>query len=165
MKLALIAAMTDQRVIGRGGRLPWALPEDLKRFKALTLGHPLIMGRKTWDSLPKKPLPGRPNLVLSRDPHFKAEEAQVFGSLKAAVGELAPSFPLAFVIGGEALFKEALPLAERLYLTLIHHPFEGDTYFPELDLEEGPWRVATRAKGLSQGEPAFEYEFLEAIRS
>jgi dihydrofolate reductase len=167
MKLALIAAMTDQHVIGKDGRLPWSLPEDLKHFKALTLGHPLIMGRKTWDSLPFKPLPGRPNLVLSRDPQFKAEGAQVFSSLKAAVGELAASYPLAFVIGGEALFREALPLAERLCLTLVHHPFEGDTYFPQLDLEEGPWRVESRMKARHEAAdgPSYEYEFLEATRS
>src|SRR5687767_10290451 len=114
MKLAIIAAMTDARVIGKENQLPWRLGADLKRFKELTMAHPMIMGRKTWESLPKRPLPGRPNLVISRNPGYEAPGAMVCHTLKQAVGELAPSHAWAFVIGGAALFSEALPLAERL---------------------------------------------------
>jgi dihydrofolate reductase len=163
MKLAIIAAMTPERVIGKSGRLPWTLSEDLRRFKALTSGHPLIMGRKTWESLPKKPLPGRRNIVLSRTPGYEAPGAEVFSTLKQAVGELAPENVLAFVIGGAALFKEALPVAERLYLTLIHHPFEGDVLFPEYALSD--WKIISRVRASSLGKPAFDYEFIDALRS
>jgi len=161
MKLAIIAAMTGERVIGAGNSLPWRLSQDLKRFKELTLGHPVIMGRKTWESLPKKPLPGRPNIVLSRNPQFLAEGAEVFGTLKQAVGDLAPSHALAYVIGGAALFAEALKVAERLHLTLIHHDFKGDVYFPEFD--RGAWKETLREKG--QSDEGWDYEFIDMVRA
>ena len=157
MKLALIAAMTDRGVIGRDNGLPWKLSEDLKRFKRLTLGHPVIMGRKTWESLPKKPLPERPNIVLSRSPGLEAQGAVVCATLKQAVGELAPSHKLAFVIGGAGLFAEALPLAEILHLTLVHHEFEGDVFFPEFD--RARWREIAREKGVSDA--GWEFEFVD----
>jgi dihydrofolate reductase len=157
MKLALIAAMTERGVIGRDNQLPWSLAEDLKRFKRLTLGHPLIMGRKTWESLPKKPLPERPNVVLSRSPGFEAPGATVCATLKQAVGGLAPSHKLAFVIGGAGLFAEALPLAERLHLTLIHHDFPGDVFFPHWD--KAHWSETAREKGSSP--EGWGYEFID----
>jgi dihydrofolate reductase len=161
MKLAVIAAMTDARVIGSKGQLPWRLPEDLKRFKRLTLGHPVIMGRRTWESLPKKPLPDRPNIVVSRTPGFEAPGATVCLSLKQAVGELAPSYARAFVIGGAALFAEALPVAELLFLTLIHAPFEGDVHFPEFEL--GRFRETNREKASS--EAGWDYEFVDLVKA
>ena len=157
MKLALIAAMTDSGVIGRDNGLPWKLSEDLRRFKALTMGHPVIMGRKTWESLPKKPLPGRANVLLSRSAGYQAEGATVCTTLKQAVGELAPSHKLAFVIGGAGLFAEALPLAEILHLTLIHHDFKGDVFFPAWDPSR--WRELARQPGRS-GE-GWDYEFVD----
>lgn len=163
MKLAIIVAMTSDRVIGQKGRLPWILSEDLRHFKALTFGNPVIMGRKTWESLPKKPLPGRRNIVLSRSPQFKAEGAEVFGSLKQGLSALASEEGTVFVIGGAALFKEALPLAERLCITLIHHPFEGDVFFPDYELRD--WKIVSRVKAASLAEPAFDYEFIDALRS
>lgn len=161
MKLAIIAAMTDARVIGRDNQLPWRLSADLQRFKRLTLGHPVIMGRKTWESLPKKPLPERPNIVLSRTPDYDAPGAIVCQTLKQAVGELAPSHGLAFVIGGAALFFEALPLAERLHLTLIHKDFPGDVYFPKF--EPGPWKESLREAGTS--DEGWAYEFVDLIKA
>jgi dihydrofolate reductase len=161
MKLALIAAMAEGRVIGLGNALPWKLGEDLKRFKRLTLGHPVVMGRRTWESLPFKPLPGRENIVLSRTPGFEAPGATVCATLKQAVGELAPSFPLAFVIGGAGLFAEALPVAERLYLTLIHHPFQGDVFFPEFDPAQ--WHETARERGKSP--EGWEYEFVDLSKA
>jgi dihydrofolate reductase len=160
MKLAIIAAMTDARVIGKEQALPWRLSEDLKRFKRLTLGHPVIMGRKTWASLPKKPLPDRPNIVLSRTPGFEAVGALHCSTLKQAVGELAPEHAVAFVIGGAALFAEALPLAETLHLTLIHHPFEGDVYFPNFDQA----RYVELARQRFTSESGWDYEFLDLGR-
>lgn len=157
MKLAIIAAMTDAGVIGNQQQLPWRLSEDLKRFKRLTLGHPVIMGRKTWESLPKKPLPERPNIVLSRSPGFEAEGAIVCSTLKQAVGELAPSYKLAYVIGGASVFAEALPIAELLYLTFIHHDFPGDVHFPNFD--RGRFREAARE--AHQGPEGWSYEFVD----
>jgi len=136
MTLSIIVAMTEERVIGKDNRLPWHIPEDLKRFKKITMGHPIIMGRKTFESL-GRPLPGRSNIVLSGNFGFKAEGVHVVRSLKEAL-ELAQGLEGGeehFVIGGETLFREAFPKAQKLYLTLIHRPFPGDTYFPEFDLE------------------------------
>ena len=160
MKLAVIAAMTDARVIGRDNAMPWRLGEDLRRFKRLTLGHPVIMGRRTWQSLPVKPLPERPNVVLSRSPGFSADGAVTCSTLKQAVGELAPSHQLAFVIGGAALFAEALPVAEILHLTLIHHAFEGDVFFPPFDI--GSWRESSRESHMT--EAGWSYEFVDLNR-
>jgi dihydrofolate reductase len=158
MKLAIIAALSlPNRVIGREGKLPWHLSEDLKRFKRLTLGHPVIMGRKTYESLPKKPLPGRPNIVISRNGEFHAPEATVCSSLKQAVGELAADHGLAYVIGGASLFAEALAVAEGLHLTLIHQDFPGDAFFPEIDFSR--WRETGREKHRSP--EGWDYEFVD----
>lgn len=161
MKLAIIAAMTDARVIGKDNALPWRLSADLQRFKRLTSGNAVIMGRKTWESLPKKPLPDRANIVLSRSPGFEAPGATVCTTLKQAVGELAPSFPLAFIIGGSSLFAEALPMAELLHLTLIHHDFDGDVYFPEFD--SGRFRELKRESAAA--EAGWTYEFVDMVRA
>lgn len=130
MTVSLIAAVARNGVIGRAGALPWRLPEDLKRFKRLTLGHPVVMGRKTFASI-GKPLPGRDSIVLSRDPAFRPAGARVARSLEEALA-LAGSGEV-FVIGGEAVYREALPRADRLYLTLLDRDFEGDARFPDYD--------------------------------
>jgi dihydrofolate reductase len=134
-------------VIGRDGGLPWRLSSDLKLFKALTLGKPLIMGRKTWDSLPRKPLPGRMNLVLSRDGSFEPQGAlafedfaEAFSVAKEQAGE--DGVDEVCVIGGAALFDLALPRAKRLYLTEVEADVDGDVYFPPFD--EGGWREVRR---------------------
>lgn len=138
MTLALIWARTPAGVIGAGGTLPWHLPEDLAHFKALTHGHPVIMGRSTWLSLPRRPLPGRPNIVLSRDPGFAPDGAAVAPSLPAALA-VAGS---AWVIGGGAVYAEALPLADRVVETVVDLEVDGDTFAPALDPRE--WRLADR---------------------
>ncbi len=163
MKLAILAAMTDDWVIGKQGRLPWRLPEDLARFKQLTLGHPLIMGRKTWESLPKKPLPGRTNVVLSRQADYVAPGALVTASLAEALSKLGAEAEPAFVIGGAELFQEALPLADSMLLTLIHHPFEGDVFFPEFSMAD--WQLLSRTSARSGGEAGFDYEFVDFGRA
>ena len=132
--LTLIAAVAHHGSIGRDNALLWHLPEDMARFKALTLGHPVIMGRKTWDSLPAKfrPLPGRRNLVLSRDMGLQLEGAEVFTSLKDALLACVAAKQV-FVVGGAQIYAEALPIADRLELTEIDAPFEADAFFPAWD--------------------------------
>ena len=140
--LTLIAAVARNGVIGIDNRLPWHLPADLKHFKALTLGHAVIMGRKTWESLPAqfRPLPGRRNIVVTRDAGYRTEGATVVLSLPAAIG--AADNSEAFVIGGAQLYAAAMPLADRLQLTAIDTTFEGDTFFPAIDPHQ--WREAAR---------------------
>jgi dihydrofolate reductase len=171
MRLTLIAALTwPGRVIGRENRIPWHLAEDLKRFKALTSGHPVVMGRNTWESLPFK-LPGRFNLVVSSRPLETLAKPKgalpdaVAESLEAAV-ERARSEAGGedvFVIGGARLYAAALPLAERLVLTLVHRPFEGDVLFPAWNAQD--WRETHREiRGADEG-AGFAYEFLELHRT
>lgn len=124
--------MDRNRVIGKDGELPWRLPNDLKRFKRLTQGHPILMGRKTWESI-GRPLPGRLNLVLTRDPAFQAEGVEVVRSPEEAL-EKTGDRPWLFVIGGEHVYGAFLPRAERLYLTRVDAETEGgDAFFPEWD--------------------------------
>ncbi|MDQ8022434.1 MAG: dihydrofolate reductase [Moraxellaceae bacterium] len=130
-KIALIAAVAKNGVIGRDNTLPWRLPEDLKRFKALTLGHPIIMGRKTWDSL-GRPLPGRENIVITRQAGFAAEGARVVHGLQEAI-EACADKDTAFIIGGAQLYTQALPQADLLFLTEVDAEVEGDALFPPFD--------------------------------
>jgi dihydrofolate reductase len=129
-----VAAVARGGVIGRGGALPWRIPEDAERFRVLTMGHPVVMGRKTWDSLPDRfrPLPGRRNVVVTRNPAWQAEGAERAGSLDDALGRLEGA-PRVFVMGGGELYAEALPLADELVLTEVDAAVEGDTVFPEWD--------------------------------
>jgi dihydrofolate reductase len=133
MTITLIAAMAENRVIGRNGSIPWDLPEDRKRFRALTLGHPVIMGRTTWQSLPR-PLDGRTIIVLSRNREFSPSGDVPAGSLEEALALAAKAVgnDEVFIAGGGDLYQQALPLADRIYLTLIHREIPGDISFPEL---------------------------------
>lgn len=138
MRLTLIAALGPGRLIGKDGGLPWRLPADLRRFKALTVGHVVVMGRKTYESI-GRPLPNRRNLVLSRDPSFAPDGVEVFRSLDLALSAVAAAAAAeVFVIGGAAVYREALPRADRLELTQVDGSFEGDVFFPEFD--ESEWR-------------------------
>jgi dihydrofolate reductase len=145
--IAIVVARSRNGVIGRDGGLPWRLRSDMALFKATTMGKPVIMGRKTWDSLPKKPLPGRMNLVLSRDGSFEPKTALVSQDWSEALEiarEQAQEDGAAevCVIGGEALFALALPKARRLYLTEVQADVEGDARFPDFD--ESRWREVRR---------------------
>ena len=131
MRVVIVAAIGENGVIGRDGRLPWRLPADLKRFKELTMGRPMVMGRKTWDSI-GRPLPGRRSLVLSRDPDFAAPGATVVRSAEEALLLAEPAEEL-MVIGGGAIYTLFLPLADRLELTRVHVDLEGDAHFPPFD--------------------------------
>lgn len=156
-ELAMIVAAAENRVIGRDNQIPWHLSEDLKRFKKITMGHPLIMGRKTFESL-GKPLPGRPHLVLSRQADYQPEGVRVFGDLPAA---LQAAGDRAFVIGGEAVFKEAYPRATTLYFTRVHATPEGDAYFPDV-----PWEQEFVVEDEQAGQAAdgTRYTFVTARR-
>ncbi len=141
--LALIAACARYRVIGIDNRMPWHLPEDMKFFRETTRGKPVIMGRKTWESLPDafRPLPGRANIVVSRNAAYPADGATVVGSLPDAL-TAAGDADIVFVMGGAELYRQALPIADRLYLTEIDADFAGDAFFPELTTDD--WREAQR---------------------
>lgn len=133
MRISIIAAMSENGVIGREGRLPWHLSADLKRFKRLTMGHTLVMGRKTWESI-GRPLPGRRMVVISRQPGYRAEGVEVVSSLDAALDVAsAAGDDEAFVIGGGEIYRLALPYADRVYMTLVLANVEGDAHFPEVD--------------------------------
>ena len=148
MKLAVICAMSKNRVIGRDNGLPWHLPGDLKHFKETTLGSPIIMGRKTWDSI-GRPLPGRINIIVSRSSGIKSDGAKTFSSLPRAL-ELAEKSLIRgnakeiFVIGGAELYREAFPLASRLYLTRVDSVIEGDTYLEGFN--EADWVEVSRTR-------------------
>lgn len=131
-RLSLIAAVAANGVIGSDNALPWRLPEDLKRFKALTLGHPVIMGRRTHESI-GRPLPGRRNIVISRNAAYRAEGCEVAASLGEAINACISADDEIFVIGGAQIYAAAMPLAQRLYLTEIRREFPGDARFPAID--------------------------------
>jgi dihydrofolate reductase len=137
MEIIIIAAMAENRVIGRDNALPWSLKEDMAHFKELTLGWPCIMGRKTWESLPKRPLPGRLNIVVSRTMAAEAAPGTsssplVFSSLREALTHCAGTQKV-FICGGASLYKEALAFATAIELTLIHKQYAGDVFFPDID--------------------------------
>jgi dihydrofolate reductase len=136
MRIALVVAMARNRVIGRGNALPWRLPADLAYFKRVTLGRPVVMGRRTYESI-GRPLPGRKNIVVSRNPQFLAPGCTVVHTLDAA-WDAAAGADEACVIGGTTLFEETLPIAEVIHLTEVEAEVEGDTFFPEFDRSE--WR-------------------------
>jgi dihydrofolate reductase len=152
-RLYLIAAVAANGIIGAKGQLPWSLPQDLQHFKRLTLGHPVIMGRRTWESL-KGPLPGRDNIVVSASPGYEAPGAAVAGSLAGALA-LCAGEPLAFVIGGSRLFEESLPLADGLVLTEIGRDYPGDTWFPSYDRSR--WKEAQRERHEAADGTKFDF--------
>ena len=156
--LALIAAVARNGVIGAANALPWRLPEDLKRFRALTTGHAVIMGRKTWESLPR-PLPGRQNIVITRQPAFAPAGADVACSLPAALDAVRMPAP-AFCIGGGEIYAMALPHADTLHVTEIDRDFAGDTRFPAID----PAIWGETAREQHRGVEGFDYAFVTYTR-
>lgn len=160
MRIALIAAMSENRVIGKDQRLPWHLSADLKRFRQLTLGKPILMGRKTHESI-GKPLPGRENLVLTTDAGYRAPGCTVVYS-PAEAQAAARDAPELMVIGGAALYRKFLPKADRLYVTLIHRSFEGDTFFPEIDWQD--WREVWRETVHDDAVSGLQYSFVDYER-
>ncbi|MCK5875623.1 MAG: dihydrofolate reductase [Alcanivoracaceae bacterium] len=167
MKLSLIVAKATNGCIGRDNKLPWYLPGDLKYFKQATFGKPIIMGRKTWESL-KGPLPGRANIVISRQRGYVAEGARVVASLDEAI-RLAESIAVidgvdeVVVIGGAQIYAEALPRADVLYITEVHADVEGDAFFPEYDASV--WQEAGRQDFSAEGPNPYDYSFVVLQRA
>lgn len=160
MTISLIAAVTENNVIGRDGGMPWHLPEDLKYFKQTTLGHTVIMGRKTWDSLGKyAPLPDRTNIVVSRNAHTQEYKkgAEFYLTLSNVLKVLDKNKDELFVIGGGQIYQEAISLAKRLYLTRIHATIEGDTFFPDIPSD---FKLIKSTPGQNQ-DPKLTFEVWE----
>lgn len=162
MRVSLIAALAENRVIGLNNALPWRLPNDLKRFRRLTTGHAVIMGRKNYESI-GKPLPGRVNIVVTRNHDYRADGCLIAHSLDEALS-LAGEDPEIFVIGGAQIYREALPRAERLYLTQVHAAVTGDTFFPEIGHRD--WEETMRERHEADDKHAYAYSFvvLERIK-
>ncbi len=170
IKLCLIVAQARNRVIGASGQLPWRLKDDLAFFKTVTMGSPLLMGRKTWESLPRRPLPGRENIVLSQDWNYDAPGARVYSSFAPALNAAKAMATRAgtgkvFVIGGEAIYTLALPFADRIYLTDVDTAPEGDAYFPPLKTSDWFETGAETFAGGSGNDHAFTIRTLERERA
>jgi dihydrofolate reductase len=153
--VSLVVAMTRNGVIGRDNAMPWHLPDDLKRFKALTMGKPMLMGRKTFEAI-GKPLPGRASIVLTRDPQWQAQGVIAVRSLDEAL-QRAGDVPELCAIGGAELFRLVMPIAQRIHLTLIHADIPGDTVFPPID--ESQWREVERVEHPADERHAFAMTF------
>ena len=158
--IALIAALADNRVIGRHNRLPWHLPADLRHFKQLTLDKPIIMGRNTWESLPGL-LPRRAHIVISRDPEYRAEGCILVTSPDAAI-EAAGDVPEIMVVGGATIYRQMLSMAQRMYLTLVHGSFEGDALFPEWNPVE--WSEIGREDFSADDDNRYSFSFVTLER-
>ena len=159
--VAIVVAMDRHRLIGAGGGLPWHLPDDLKRFRAITMGHPILMGRRTWESL-GRPLPGRHNIVVTRQAGYVAPGATVVASLDAAL-TVAAGEGEAMVIGGATLYAESLPRARRVYLTEVDGVFIGDTWFPALEADD--WREVAREPHPADARHACAFSFVVLERA
>jgi dihydrofolate reductase len=157
--LSLIWAMADNRVIGIENRLPWKLPADMKWFRQNTMGKPIIMGRLTFESFGAKPLPGRRNIVISRNPDYQvqSDDVEVYTSLEDALAATSDADEI-MLIGGMSLYQQALPLADRLYMTLVHANVDGDAWFPEFDLND--WRETARSDFSADDKNPHAYSFI-----
>lgn len=159
MMLSLIWAMADNRVIGIENRLPWKLPADMKWFRQNTMGKPIVMGRLTFESFGAKPLPGRRNIVISRNPDYQthSDDVEVYTSLDDALAATADAEEV-MLIGGMSLYQQSLPLADRLYMTLVHANMEGDAWFPEFDLDN--WHQTERTDFPADEKNPYPYSFV-----
>lgn len=162
MHISLFVAIAENGVIGKDNAMPWRLSSDLKRLKALTMGKPILMGRKTWESFPRRPLPGRPNLIVTRDAEYDAPGGEVFTSTRAALArgeELARGLQVdeIMVLGGAQIYKALLPRATRIYLTEVHASPEGDTTF---DFDKSAWREVSRERHEAGEKDSAAYSFV-----
>lgn len=166
IKLSLIVARARNGAIGKQGKLPWHLADDLAFFKSATLGHPIIMGRKTWDSLPRQPLPGRDNIILTRDWAFRASGARVYTAIKPAVeaGKAlarAQGLREAFIVGGEALYTATIGSADMLYITEVDTEVDGDAFFPKFDEARFEELTTKRVEADEKNDHAFQIRVLK----
>ncbi len=166
LRCCLVVAMASNRVIGRDGGMPWHIPADLRHFKSVTMGKPMIMGRKTFQSI-GRPLPGRTNIVVTRDPDFAVDGLTVAATIDGAMAiaeatALSDGAAEVMVIGGGEIYARALPLADRLYLTEIHSDIDGDVRFPEID--RAAWREVARADIAAEGDtPSHSFVTLDRV--
>ncbi|WP_299493007.1 type 3 dihydrofolate reductase [uncultured Shewanella sp.] len=158
MKIAMIAAMANKRVIGKDNQMPWHLPEDLRHFKAMTMNKPIVMGRKTFESI-GRPLPGRHNIVITRQANFSADGVTVVDSIDAAL-KIVDQSDEVVIIGGGQLYAAMLPKVDRLYLTEIELDVEGDTFFPHWD--DGSWLEECRVR--EKNSDGLEYSFINLVK-
>ncbi|WP_020060713.1 dihydrofolate reductase [Bacillus sp. 123MFChir2] len=154
--ISLLVAMDKNRLIGKENQLPWHLPADLAYFKKVTMGHPIIMGRKTFESI-GRPLPGRTNIILTRNPNYEMEGCKVIHSINDVKKMDEQMNEELFVIGGAEIFKEVLPFADRLYITKIEEVFEGDTFFPEINYNE--WEEISVTQGVTDEKNPYTYAY------
>lgn len=154
--ISFLWAQDENGLIGNNNDLPWRLPADLKYFKDTTMGHPIVMGRKTFESI-GKPLPGRTNVILTRDYEYKAEGCLVFHSKEELIEWIEKNGSEVFITGGSEIFKLFLNEADRLYVTKIRASFDGDTYFPKIDWDK--WRLKSAQKGTKDEKNPYDYEF------
>ena len=160
MKISLIVAMANNRVIGLNNKMPWHLSADLKKFKKITMGSPIIMGRKTFESL-KKALPNRTNIIITRSKNYNAENCIVVNSLhKALLAAKDDSKP--YILGGAQIYKQAIKFADRLDITFVHHEFEADAFFPEIDLNI--WKEISRQDFKADTKNKYDYSFVSFER-
>ena len=160
MSISLIVAMAENRVIGANKAMPWHLPEDLRRFREITLGHPVLMGRKTHEAIGRV-LPGRLNLILTRDRNFKAEGCQVIFDQREAL-QFCQNGATLYVIGGAEVYRAMLPVADRIELTLLHRNFDGDTFFPDIAPKE--WREISRTEHCETATVGFSWSYITLAR-
>lgn len=159
--ISIIVAVAENNVIGKDNSLIWHLPADMKFFKEKTTGHCIITGRKNYESIPEKfrPLPNRTNIVITRQQNYSAPGAIVIDSIEKAIQKAKETQDKEiFIIGGAEIYKQSLHLVNRIYLTKIHHTFEGDTFFPELKISE--WRETNHTKGIIDDKNKYEHDFL-----
>ena len=161
MRVSLVVAMSADRLIGQGGGLPWRLPADLRHFKSITMGKPILMGRKTHESI-GKPLPGRENIVLTRDRSFRAEGCRVVHSIEEALAAAGANDEL-MVIGGAEIYRAFLDRADRMYMTLVEGEFRGDTHFPPYD--EQAWKEVERESHEADEKNPYAFTFLTYAQS
>ena len=153
MITSIIVAMDMNRVIGKDNQLPWRLPRELQYVKQTTMGHPIILGRKNYEAI-GRPLPGRRNIVMTKDPHFSAEGCEIAHSV-GDVYQLCEGEEEIFIFGGEQIYKLFLEKTDKLYVTVIHHEFEGDTFFPEIDYNQ--WKEISKVQGITDEKNPYTY--------
>ncbi len=160
MKISIIVAMASHCVIGLNNKMPWYLSTDLKKFKAITMGSPILMGRKTYESI-GKPLPGRQNIIISRNSAYQVEGCLVFNDIEKAIASC-QHYDEIFIIGGASFYEIMLPKADTLYLTQINKEFEGDTFFPVINRKE--WKEVSREDFNEDESVDFSYSFIKLVR-
>ncbi len=160
MGISIIVAAAENNAIGKDNKLLWHLPADLKRFKSLTMGHPIIMGRKTFESI-GRPLPGRTNIIITRNKDLRTEGVLLAGTMQEALA-VSGNAPEIFITGGAEIYSQALPLADKIYLTRVHGTFEGDTFFPAISEKE--WHKTEEKSYPADEKNAFPYTYITYIK-